>query len=360
MTYCVRLISLVTLIICVALFEVHAQNYPPFSDLTINNVVNGRSSIDFKKDAKNIQHSIPAGTTAKILEVRQLKGTGSFAVRIKVKSMWDPSSSKIKVGDETWIYYSQKDPVITFQNNEGDDVQDPEMGLVELAKRSGTLEDGVMAAHLPTKEDVLREQKPIINKLTEGDLCYECSRSGDNTKKNRQEIKDVMTRLENRERPSGSPVITDPVWKRFPEVARYSSSKEVTDSIAYGMRNKENRSRRLCYRYTKRALLGGGLVDEYLPGSNAREGVAELKAKGFINMMEDPRYKSLIKSPKDAPKGAIIVYRHASQARHPGHIEIKTDWGTDGGYVSDFLSTQHDGPSGRVMIGVMMKPTGGA
>lgn len=345
-----------------------AQSPDDLKELILTGDLNGRSSLDFRKKARNIQYLIPEGSEGTVLETRKLSRTGSYGIKVRLTKVAEGKSKGTnlpKAGDETWIYFSQKDPWLTFKDKEGSEVQDPEVALTSRAKRDGggIPSEGTAEAHLPTKEEVLREQKPEKPedpnlaksndpKKTEGDFCPTCSTTQPGVAdKNRSDIRDVKSETEK----AANPAIPDPKWAKFPGVARFSLSKDAEASIKYGMRNKERRSKRLCYRYVKRALLGGDLVDDYLPGSKARYAVGDLKRRGFINMMEDPRYKKLIKSPKDAPKGAILVYRNTKDRNHAGHAEIKTDWGSKGGYVSDFFRTDKQPIPNRELIGVMIK-----
>ncbi|WP_413944230.1 hypothetical protein [Bdellovibrio sp. HCB-162] len=345
-----------------------AQGPDDLQELILTGDLNGRSSLDFRKNARNVKYLIPEGSEGTVLETRKLSRTGSYGIKVRITKVAEGHNNKgtlPKVGDETWVYFSQKDPWLTFKDKEGSEVQDPEIALTSRAKREGggIPSEGTEDAHLPTKEEVLREQKPVKStdpnltkvddpKKTEGDFCATCSTSQPGVAdKNRSDIRDVKTEVEK----AANPKIPDPKWAKFPGVARYSLSEEAEASIKYGMRNKERRSKKLCYRYVKRALLGGDLVDDYLPGSKARYGVGDLKRRGFINMLEDPRYKGLIKSPKDAPKGAVLIYRNTRDRNHAGHAEIKTDWGTKGGYVSDFFRTDKQPIPNRELIGVMIK-----
>ena len=85
-------------------------------------------------------------------------------------------------------------------------------------------------------------------------------------------------------------------------------------------------------------------------------------------MMTDPRYRDLIRSASDAPRGAIIVY---ANNRSPGDIQIKTEWGDDGNrnaFISDYRGRGFlYGPRARAearagypyrIIGVMIRPGG--
>lgn len=140
------------------------------------------------------------------------------------------------------------------------------------------------------------------------------------------------------------------------DIAAYSSSKEVQDTIAHAMRKKRSRSTGNCYRYVKRALLNGGLIDDYFWSKSAKNAGPFLRERGFVNLMDNPLIRDRIKSPYDAPPGAVLVY---SGGTH-GHIEIRTE----NGFVSDYYAaTARSGAEtnglrgvGRTLIGVYYKP----
>ncbi len=342
-------------------------------ELVITGDLNGRSSLDFRSGSKNVQFIVPEGSEGTVIETRKLSRTGSYGIKVRISKVGATKAKNApKVGDETWVYFSQKDPWLTLKDKEGSEVQDPEVALTSRAKRAGEgipVVEGVNPRpRLPTKKEVLREQKPEKSedpnlarstdpKKTEAGFCIDCpTGQPGTTEKNRKDLEALGTELRQRpQTPSAPPAVPDEKWSNYPEVAKYSSSPEVEKSIRYGMRNKERRSKRLCYRYVKRSLLGGDLVDDYLPGGKAVHAVGDLKRRGFINMMDDPRYKDLIKNPSDAPKGAVLIYRHGTQRNHAGHIEIKTDWGKNGGYVSDFYRDDDSPLYNRVLVGVMIK-----
>lgn len=350
--------------------SVQANNIGELQELVLTGDLYGRSSIDFRKKAKNIEHTVPEGSVGTVLETRKLQRTGSYAIKVRFSKInGSRGKNTPRVGDETWVYFSQKDPWLTFKDKDGSDVDDPEIALISQAKRDGIglpAEGIEKQLHLPTRDEVLRQQKKLDTKkldpnlsdvrnrvVTEADSCTTCTVENLSvTDKNRSDIKKI-----HKEATETKNTVTAPVepWNQFPAISKYASSSEVEKAISYGLRNKERRSKRLCYRYVKRALLGGELVEDYLPGAKARYGVSDLKRRGFINMMDDPRYKDLIKSPQDAPKGAVLIYRHSKNAKHAGHIEIKTDWGSEGGYVSDFYRKTNTRMFNRELIGVMIK-----
>jgi LysM repeat protein len=120
-----------------------------------------------------------------------------------------------------------------------------------------------------------------------------------------------------------------------------------------------------CYAWVKDALLSGGATSRRLEGVPAKEAGAELKSQGFVNVLGKPGYN--IKSPYDAPKGAVLVYGAAPGATDGaakwGHIEIRTN----NGFASDYASKNaRTGPAAnglsgknRVLIGVYIKPDAG-
>ncbi|HEX8388508.1 MAG TPA: LysM peptidoglycan-binding domain-containing protein [Sphingomonas sp.] len=136
---------------------------------------------------------------------------------------------------------------------------------------------------------------------------------------------------------------------------------DLAESRAAGRRSQGQ-----CYAWVKDALLAGGATSRRLVGVPAKEAGRELEREGFVNVLGRPGFD--IRSPYDAPKGAVLVYADAPGAtdrnRIYGHIEIRTERG----FASDYFSTRprtgdalrSDGPAGRVLIGVYVKPDAGA
>ena len=119
-----------------------------------------------------------------------------------------------------------------------------------------------------------------------------------------------------------------------------------------------------CYRFVKEALQRAGVVSDYMPGVAAQGAGPALEARGFTNILPG----SNIRSPYDAPVGAVLVYGAAPgatdrNARY-GHIEIRTP----NGFASDYFSVRaRTGDAaaglegrGRVLIGVYVKPDAGS
>lgn len=130
-----------------------------------------------------------------------------------------------------------------------------------------------------------------------------------------------------------------------------------------------SRSAGLCYRYVKRALLAADAVDHYLGGTAAIEAGPLLVQQGFIDILNLPA--AAIRSPYDAPEGAVIVYKATPTATDPnriyGHIELRTA----DGFASDYFSPRArtgarenglvvNSASGRAVAGVYVKPDAAA
>lgn len=117
-----------------------------------------------------------------------------------------------------------------------------------------------------------------------------------------------------------------------------------------------------CYAWVKTALQQSGAVRDYLPGVAAKGAGPALEQRGFVNLLSQPGAN--IRSPYDAPTGAVLVYGAAPGATDRnakyGHIEIRTD----NGFASDYASANArtgaaaNGLSGRgrTLIGVYVKP----
>lgn len=341
--------------------------------------LNARSSVDFRKSARNITAVIPRGTRGTVLETRKLSRTGSYAVKIKVTSTIPNKNKKTaQVGDESWVYFSQNDPWLAFRDKEGAEVQDPEVALTARATKDGEgipIEGTVKNPSLPAKTEIkkqleekekaqVKSQDPNLAmrnepSKTEGDICINCDTAKappvvEKNVRDLQSIKDTVKAADPNNK-----------WSNDPMIMKYSNSDEVSKTLKYAMRNKSARSKKLCYRYVKRALMGGDLVQTYPPGGHARDAVRDLKAQGMVNLLDNPKYKNMIKSPSDVPKGAVIVYHNGT--RESGDVQIKTDWGDKGGYVSDFHTPNSflKSPKARryanigkpyKIIGVMIKP----
>lgn len=201
--------------------------------------------------------------------------------------------------------------------------------------------------------------KKSKKRKTEADYCVECSfkeynRSADNIQ-DLSYLRDALVKQNLSYAPAASSMEGGVKWSSFPEVVKYSDSSQVSESIHFAIVNKLREKAGKCWKYVKDAILAGSLVTERPSSIYGKAAAGDLEQQGFINMMDDPRYKDLIKSPKDAPKGAILVYKDKGSPKAAGHAEIKTDWGTNGGYVSDFFHDYHDGMSNYKLTAVMIR-----
>lgn len=186
------------------------------------------------------------------------------------------------------------------------------------------------------------------------------------------------------------------------QITNYSNSTQVSRMIDWAMKNKNGVSRGICYRMVKEAIAnkcGPNIIkDKALfyrcknafapeggksgPGNNLTSAVStewadsyalsaktRLKKDGFINLMEIEPYKSQMRTPTDAPKGAILVYSsgipcYKGKVRDCGHAEIKTGNPGQPGYVSDYYSADaiNETPNARKhgsnykLVGIMIKP----
>ncbi len=118
-----------------------------------------------------------------------------------------------------------------------------------------------------------------------------------------------------------------------------------------------NKSKGMCYRAVKQALMKSGIVKYYIPGESAKDAHyhGHLKKAGMKNIMSTLRKQhggNLVKLAKAAPVGAVLVYEGGSHGH--GHIEIKT---TKNQYCSDYCKSKpinEYARSGRKLIAVYM------
>lgn len=161
------------------------------------------------------------------------------------------------------------------------------------------------------------------------------------------------------------------------QIKKYSESDEVNYTINYAMKNKKPSSVGSCYRGVKKAMLASpkgkkGLIPQYYSDGAALGAKTALKKFGFVNLLDSEPYKSQMKSPSNAPKGAVLVYSSGIPCTdkagtfHPdcGHTEIKTADSGKPGYVSDYYSAAAINETAGArkyttrykLVGVMIKP----
>lgn len=318
-----------------------------------------RSSVDFRKsNRQNIQGVVPKGSKGTVLETKKLR-SGAHAVRLRVDSVpksLKPIKAAVKPPEEAWVYFAQDDPWLAFKDKEGTEVQDPELALEAQARRNGQALRHPATTASGTKIDPQSYPTQADARRVEAGICDGCTipaATNQPTRRNQNDLSQIATaalpgptQVTGVELPGPVPgadngdvaSISNRKTRTEAEVKAYSESEGVQQMITHAMRNKAPSSKRLCYRYVKKSLLAGKLVSSYPPGARAKDAVVDLKAQGMVNLLDDPQWKQKITGPKDAPKGAVLVYSH-SLKRKAGHIEIKTGEGTSGGYVSDFYQS---------------------
>jgi hypothetical protein len=132
---------------------------------------------------------------------------------------------------------------------------------------------------------------------------------------------------------------------------RFSQDPSVARMIAHARRYAYPSSEGSCLAAVREALHAGGLTRDritYPFGSRENWAVnfgSQLAARGFRNLLADPQSANLIRSPADAPVGAVLVYEGTTARNHHGHTEIRTA----DGYVSDYFSRRSlaEGPGGQ-------------
>lgn len=273
-----------------------------------------RSTGNFNDADNNKVGILARGSTFTVLQ-KKLIGK-SEAMQIRVTSLAPPGY--VKVSKEYWIYKpndkdfiktSAADPVAT----EGQSIETPCSDCTVAAQQSTPAARG-----------------------NAGDLA---------------DISRTITARENEAPPmvSATADVTAKPGSLDEIIKKYSESDEVKYSIEYALKHKKQRSQGYCYRSVKRALLAApkgkkGLINEYMWDRAALMAKNNLKKHGFINLLDTEPYKTQMKSPSKAPKGAVLVFSSGipcgDNIPDCGHTEIKTGDAGKPGYVSDYYS--HD------------------
>jgi hypothetical protein len=122
-----------------------------------------------------------------------------------------------------------------------------------------------------------------------------------------------------------------------PKASKFRYDKRLLRAAEIAAERARSRSKKLCWRYVKDALLGAGLVDSRPKTVYAKQAAVELT--------EDYGFKKIrCTDPFKAPVGSVLVYG----GKGAGHIEFRTKKG----FVSDFMALR---PSKRPLIGVYVK-----
>ena len=122
-----------------------------------------------------------------------------------------------------------------------------------------------------------------------------------------------------------------------PRASRFRYDKRLLRAAEIAANRARSRSKGVCWRYVKDAMLSAGLVDTRPDTVYAKQAAVELTTEyGFR--------KIKCKDPYKAPIGSVLIYG----GRGAGHIEFRTKQG----FVSDFATKK---PSRRPLIGVYVK-----
>ncbi|MEN0058323.1 MAG: hypothetical protein AAGB31_05775 [Bdellovibrio sp.] len=355
--------SLINIMIsfCLSWTPSWSQNVPELQEIVFSGNIFGRSEdsqgqLNFdRQNLSNITSVVPKGSEGTVVETRPLKKRGTYGLKIRLTKVAPGTKTKAVEGDEVWVYFSDVNPWLSFRNKEGMEIQDPEVDLLTIAKRNGN------ALIPPIQKTILQGPDPnealVADKTkAQGDFCLHCEASSSALSPGEN-----LRELINKNKTMAG------YWSHNSKIMEYSEGSAVKKMISHSIRNKKKYSTGYCYRYVKRSLLASGLARSYPPGRYAKNAVKDLKAQGMVNLLEDSMYSKIIQNPSDAPKGAVIVY--ANDTKEPGDVQIKTDWGNEGTYLSDFdpqsKNSFLDSPKARRyaregkpyrMIGVMIKP----
>lgn len=269
---------------------------------------------------------LKAGSVVRILEVTSFGKNRGEALRIEV--MKAGKNSNFEIAEQMWIYRSKNVNYLT----------ETEAQIVDGLCNEGCKNSSATKNTVASKKN-LHELKSVTEK------AYE-------------EFETVKTKV--------STYLDE-------KIKNYSLAAKA--SINWAMKHKHSTSQGKCYLKVKEALStafkGKKSNSKILPGwysdvtaANAKE---SLKNFGFINLLETEPYKSEIKSPTDAPQGAVLVYSSGVKCagyKDCGHVEIKVGRPGEPGYVSDYYSKDAVNESKNALrfgsryklIGVMIKP----
>ncbi len=329
----------------------------------------GHGAPSFSKNANNIKTVVTTGSKGKVLQTVRLKSSGSYGVKVRLTEV-GKGKTNAKPGDEVWVYYSPKNPWIKFRDTKDMEVQNPENALTAKARQNGEGITTPPSAPAPADDKSVdpneampsgdirqteagtgnscllnnscgtsanhKAMKGVADKIIDDEIknrpreVIESELKEQKQKKEKKKLEALFTKYKKRKY-----IMEENDWNNFPGIAKYSNDSRTTKMIKVALRDKESESTSNCYKYVKRAGLASDWLKYYPPGGSAKDAVKDYKAQGFTNLM-DPPYRGIIKTPDDAPKGAVVVYATSDPNEH-GDIQIKTDWGTSGGYVSDFV-----------------------
>ncbi len=289
-------------------FSAHSETFK------IPSEINVRTSINFY-GSSNVIGNLPEGTEVEILDKRELR-SGAQSLTVRVIS---PESKK---------YLNEQSPIYIWQSKEW------------------------------------QKLSPAAASQTEAQVvCLDGSCKQNLLPQSFEPIKDVTHKIEeqdNTQTPENSTLEQ--------QIQNYSNSEQVKKTIDWAYeKNKNKNSSFTCYRAVKEALAnktksgkgpGNNLTKSWYSSQKAKDGVTDLKKRGFINLLDHSPYNETLKDVTKAPKGAVLVYK---TTRHRfGHIEIKLDDGENSRYAADYVSNRPITRSGAgktyTLLGVMIKP----
>lgn len=285
-------------------------------ELTRNS--NVRSSRNFY-GRSNVVGLIPVGATVEIISTKKLP-SGANSLEIKI----------LKPEDKTSL--NKKSPLYIWQSSRN--VPKP----VTATEAEVTCPDGTCPPPSAIAESV-------------------------------KDIKDVTQTIEQQENDGSAESDLEA------KIKAYSESLQVAKTIEWAKTHKQSGDGK-CYRHTKEALAtqtragkgpGHNLIQKWFgtrESDEAKEGVENLKQKGFINLMDYPEYTN--RSARKAPNGSVLIYKHINsqgiEDKLPGHAELKYENASNGkmtpqffyGPIHDYPVNNKDG-SRYVLIGIMIK-----
>ncbi len=338
--------------------------------------------VQFNKNASSISGIIPAGSEGDYVSASFIPATAErparYMVKVRVTKIPAGQESKVRPGQDVWVYHSAQDNALGFKDLRGQMISNVENTLfkgtailpvtnINSKDKKTTVNSSRATPPAPASPSAPPAAAPSVvppkaretvdpnlarstdRRKTEADFCP-TGRCVSGKAEEIEEIQEITKQINKQY--TGS---AQAAWANDPVISGYSKNSRVLNMIKEAKNRSYKRSTGKCYRYVKTAALRADIVDYRPPGAKAIDGIQDLKTQGWTNLMDSPKYKNLIKDPDDAPKGAILVYRNTRNSRHPGHIEIKTDNGDKGGYVSDFYRDTDTSLVNRELVGVMIK-----
>lgn len=260
----------------------------------------------------------------------------------------------------------------------------------KLPSGANSLEIKIIA---PESKLSLNERKPIyiwqskdeikndLFKTEAGAACTNCNSEPVKAPTPTQDIQTIVNKIEEQQSAETTSTPANQATGSLADaIKKYSESSQVQKSFDWAKKNIR-RGNGMCYRHTKEALAtitkresirgkrGNNLIPAWFGGSDsdqAKEGVGNLKKRGFINLLENDDYKDM--TSKTAPHGAVLIYKHVNKKgiedKKAGHAEMKFDTTNlvDGKTTSQFFyGPMHNYPvnnregSRYILIGIMIK-----